>query len=95
MLFDRLVMLALAARWATNAANKAAAALWDWTHACLTCCHQGEIDCGSQESSTVPEDEENVFMNLDHSLMSLMKDAKGKKDQPFMLLRATSCVCRF
>lgn len=56
LLSARLVMQALAARWATKAASKAAAALWDWIHVCRTCCHQGEIDCGSHESSTAPEE---------------------------------------
>lgn len=50
-----LVMLALVARWATKAASKAAAALWDWMHVNRTCCHQGETDCGSHDSSTAPK----------------------------------------
>lgn len=55
----RLVMLALVARWATKAASKAAAALWDWMHVERTCCHQGETDWVSHDSSTAPGDRKN------------------------------------
>lgn len=55
LLSARLVMLALVARWATKAASRAAAALCDWTHVERTCCHQGEIDWGSHESSIAPD----------------------------------------
>lgn len=45
LLSARLVMLALAARWATRAASSAAAAAsCDWVHALRTSCHQGETD---------------------------------------------------
>lgn len=72
LLSARLVMQALTAWWATRAASRAAAALWDWMHMLRTCCHQGETDWGSHDSSTAPggqEEEEVVTPLLSFSLL--------------------------
>lgn len=70
LLSARLVMLALAARWATSAASRAAAVLWDWTHVVRTCCHQGEIDCVSHDSSTAPKRRERKRRGHSYSTYS-------------------------
>lgn len=97
-------MLHLAARWATKAASRAAAALWDWMHVQRTCCHQGEIDWGSHDSSTAPNRKEEQVVPLLSLLLSFhlhwLTDARksahtGHKHIPVMLLRAMSSVCRF
>lgn len=72
LLSARLVMQALTPRWATKAASRAAAALWDWMHMLRTCCHQGETDWGSHDSSTAPrgqEEEEEVTPLLSFPLL--------------------------